>query len=129
MYDHAKYMDQAMKYMKKHEINPIRTFVPAFFQFPMFMSMFIGLRGMADLPVERYLFLIVGFGGRIQSSGELFRSFNLHPRLSPPGLSLYCMCNRTRMLASSARHFGPRCIYIELGCSLRSILRSSLPVL
>ena len=53
VYEAAKYANESQEYMKKHQINPLRNFVPAFFQFPIFMSMFFALKGMANLPVER----------------------------------------------------------------------------
>ena len=40
------------KMMKEKNINPLKNIVPIMFQMPIFMSMFIGLRGMANLPVE-----------------------------------------------------------------------------
>merc|ERR1712020_782739 len=40
------------KFMKEKNINPIKNIVPIIFQLPFFMSMFLGLRGMANLPLE-----------------------------------------------------------------------------
>lgn len=51
-YDAAKIGAEMQKYMKDHEIKPFRNIIPVFFQLPIFMSMFLGLRGMANLPVE-----------------------------------------------------------------------------
>ena len=52
VYDSAKYGMELQEYMTKHGYNPLKFMVPMLFQFPFFMSMFIGLRGMANLPVE-----------------------------------------------------------------------------
>ena len=43
---------ELQEYMKKHKFNPIRNVIPMLLQFPFFMSMFFGLRGMTYLPVE-----------------------------------------------------------------------------
>jgi len=40
------------QYMIKHGISPFRSMVPFLGSVPFFMSMFVGLRGMANLPVE-----------------------------------------------------------------------------
>ena len=40
------------KYMNKHNINPLKNAFPLLVQAPIFVSMFVGLRGMANLPVE-----------------------------------------------------------------------------
>jgi len=42
---------QLSVYMTKNGINPIKNILPILVQLPIFMSMFIGLRGMAKLPV------------------------------------------------------------------------------
>ena len=52
MYDSAALGGEMQKFMKEKNVNPIKNFVPILFQFPFFMSMFIGLRGMANLPLE-----------------------------------------------------------------------------
>lgn len=39
-------------YMSKHKINPLSNVVPILVQLPFFLSMFVGLRKMANLPVE-----------------------------------------------------------------------------
>ena len=52
VYDSAKYGMELQEYMTKHKINPLKNLIPMMFQFPFFMSMFVGLRGMANLPVE-----------------------------------------------------------------------------
>merc|ERR1712107_900185 len=33
-------------------VNPLKSFIPPFLQLPIFMSMFLGLRGMANCPVD-----------------------------------------------------------------------------
>ena len=53
MYDSAKYGVELQDYMTKHKVNPFKGMIPLLVQFPFFASMFIGLRGMANLPVER----------------------------------------------------------------------------
>ena len=40
------------QYMVKQGISPLKSMLPLFGSAPFFMSMFIGLRGMANLPVE-----------------------------------------------------------------------------
>ncbi|XP_033626887.1 mitochondrial inner membrane protein OXA1L-like [Asterias rubens] len=40
------------QFMKKHNVNPLKSFVGVLFQAPIFISFFIGLRRMASLPVE-----------------------------------------------------------------------------
>merc|ERR1712170_173571 len=52
MYDVAKIGNEMQKYMADHKINPFSNVIPIMFQLPIFMSMFFGLRGMANLPVE-----------------------------------------------------------------------------
>ena len=52
MYDVAKVGADMQKYMAEHKINPISNIIPIMCQLPIFMSMFFGLRGMANLPVE-----------------------------------------------------------------------------
>ena len=52
MYDSAALGGEMQKFMKEKNVNPIKNFIPIAFQFPFFMSMFIGLRGMANLPLE-----------------------------------------------------------------------------
>ena len=52
VYDSAKYGMELQEYMTKHKINPLKNLLPMMFQLPFFMSMFVGLRGMANLPVE-----------------------------------------------------------------------------
>jgi len=52
LYESAQLGQELQLYMKQHNINPIKNFMPIMFQFPIFMSMFFGLRGMANCPVE-----------------------------------------------------------------------------
>lgn len=52
MYDTAKYGAQYSKLVKEKNINPLKNFIPIAIQFPIFISMFYGLRGMANLPLE-----------------------------------------------------------------------------
>ena len=52
MYDSAVLGSEMQKFMKEKNINPFKNFIPIGFQLPIFMSMFLGLRGMANLPLE-----------------------------------------------------------------------------
>lgn len=52
MYDSMKYGMELQNYMTKHNIHPLKNMVPMLVQAPIFISMFTGLRGMANLPVE-----------------------------------------------------------------------------
>ena len=52
MYDSAVLGQEMQKFMKEKNINPINNIIPIMFQLPFFMSMFLGLRGMANLPLE-----------------------------------------------------------------------------
>jgi len=47
----AQLGQQLQEYMSKAGINPIKNVLPMLVQIPIFMSMFLGLRGMANLPV------------------------------------------------------------------------------
>jgi len=47
----AQLGQQLQEYMSKAGINPIKNVLPMLVQVPIFMSMFLGLRGMANLPV------------------------------------------------------------------------------
>jgi len=40
-----------MKYFREHNCHPVKSFLPVMFQGSFFMSMFFGLRGMAECPV------------------------------------------------------------------------------
>ena len=52
MYDVAKYGGQLSEFMKENKINPLNSVFPMLVQFPIFISMFLGLRDMANLPLE-----------------------------------------------------------------------------
>jgi len=43
---------ELQKLMKEQGINPLKNMAPMFFQVPIFMSMFLGLRGLTNLPLE-----------------------------------------------------------------------------
>ncbi|XP_022084134.1 mitochondrial inner membrane protein OXA1L-like [Acanthaster planci] len=43
---------EVQKFMKKHNVNPLKSFMGILIQAPIFISFFIGLRRMANLPVE-----------------------------------------------------------------------------
>ena len=53
LYDSAKYGAELQAFMQEKKINPLKSIFPILVQMPFFMSMFFGLRGMANLPVER----------------------------------------------------------------------------
>lgn len=44
--------NELMNYMKRYQIKPFRNFLVPLAQMPVFVSVFVGLRGMANLPVE-----------------------------------------------------------------------------
>lgn len=48
----ARVGNELMSYMKRYEIKPFRNFLVPMAQMPVFLSVFIGLRSMANLPVE-----------------------------------------------------------------------------
>jgi len=48
----ARAGNEYMQYMKTHKINPVRSMAFPFMQVPVFLSVFIGIRQMANLPVE-----------------------------------------------------------------------------
>lgn len=48
----ARYAQELMLFMKEKQISPLRNMMVPLAQAPIFISMFIGLRGMASLPVE-----------------------------------------------------------------------------
>ena len=52
MYDSAQIGMELQKFMKEKNVHPLKNMVPLMFQIPIFMSMFFGLRGMAQLPLE-----------------------------------------------------------------------------
>ena len=52
MYETSAAGMELQKFMKEKNLNPIKNFAPMFVQIPIFISMFVGLRGMCNLPVE-----------------------------------------------------------------------------
>lgn len=52
MYDVAKYGGQLTEFMKEKNIKPFSNMFPIMVQLPIFVSMFVGLRGLANLPLE-----------------------------------------------------------------------------
>jgi len=52
MYEMAQLTQELQVFTSKKGINPIKNALPMFAQFPVFMSFFFGLRGMANCPVE-----------------------------------------------------------------------------
>jgi len=52
LYEAAQLGQELQAYTKKHGTNPIKNIAPLLLQFPIFMSMFFGLRGMSNCPVE-----------------------------------------------------------------------------
>lgn len=48
----ARYSQEMVMFMKEKELSPLRNIVVPFAQAPIFISMFIGLRRMANLPVD-----------------------------------------------------------------------------
>jgi len=51
VYESAQLGQQLQVFMTKEGVNPIKNIVPVLFQLPIFMSMFFGLRAMANCPV------------------------------------------------------------------------------
>ena len=52
MFEMAQLTQELQVYSKKKGINPLKNAVPLFLQVPVFMSFFLGLRGMTNCPVE-----------------------------------------------------------------------------
>lgn len=52
VYESAVLGGELQTFMKEKKVNPMKNVIPLFLQFPLFASMFIGLRGMANLPLE-----------------------------------------------------------------------------
>ena len=52
MYDVAKYGGELSEFMKEKNVNPLSNVFPIAVQLPIFLSMFVGLKGMANLPLE-----------------------------------------------------------------------------
>jgi len=51
VYEQSVLGGELQQFMKKHDVSPFKNFYPILMQAPFFMSMFMGLRGMANLPV------------------------------------------------------------------------------
>jgi len=52
MYEIDRAQKQLQELMGKQGVNPLKSAIPPFLQMPFFISMFIGLRGMANCPVD-----------------------------------------------------------------------------
>ena len=52
VYESAILGGELQTFMKEKKVNPMKNVIPMFLQFPLFASMFVGLRGMANLPLE-----------------------------------------------------------------------------
>jgi len=52
MYEIDRTQKQLQALMGKQGVNPLKSFIPPLLQIPFFMSMFLGLRGMANCPVD-----------------------------------------------------------------------------
>ncbi|XP_061392027.1 mitochondrial inner membrane protein OXA1L-like [Musca vetustissima] len=50
--DSARYAQEMMAFMKEKELNPLKNLLVPLAQAPLFISFFMGLRGMANAPVE-----------------------------------------------------------------------------
>ncbi|XP_075160855.1 OXA1L mitochondrial inner membrane protein isoform X2 [Haematobia irritans] len=50
--DSARYAQEMMMFMKEKEMNPLKNLLVPLAQAPLFLSFFMGLRGMANAPVE-----------------------------------------------------------------------------
>lgn len=48
----ARYAQEMMIFMKEKDLNPLKNFLVPLAQAPLFISFFMGLRGMANAPVE-----------------------------------------------------------------------------
>jgi YidC/Oxa1 family membrane protein insertase len=53
-YEMARASQELMLFMKTHEVNPLKGLILPAVQFPIFLSMFLGLRGLANLPLESF---------------------------------------------------------------------------
>jgi len=51
MLEMTKYSMELQEFMAKNKINPFKNILPVMIQVPLFLSMFFGLKGMANLPV------------------------------------------------------------------------------
>merc|ERR1719384_885984 len=52
VYESAILGGELQTFMKEKKVNPMKNVIPIFLQFPLFASMIVGLRGMANLPLE-----------------------------------------------------------------------------
>uniref|UniRef100_A0A0A9X4G0 Mitochondrial inner membrane protein OXA1L n=1 Tax=Lygus hesperus TaxID=30085 RepID=A0A0A9X4G0_LYGHE len=52
--DAARYAQEMMEFMKTKGLNPLKNMVVPLCQAPFFVSMFMGIRGMANAPVESF---------------------------------------------------------------------------
>jgi YidC/Oxa1 family membrane protein insertase len=50
----ARYAQELMLFMKEKGLNPILNLVPPLAQAPVFISMFLSLRGLSNLPIESF---------------------------------------------------------------------------
>ena len=55
MLESAKVGSELQSFMKTRGINPLKNMLPIMAQAPIFMAMFLGIRGMANLPLESML--------------------------------------------------------------------------
>ncbi|KAL5245259.1 hypothetical protein ACI65C_012669 [Semiaphis heraclei] len=53
-YEMARASQELMLFMKTNQVNPLKGMILPAIQFPIFLSMFLGLRGMAMLPLESF---------------------------------------------------------------------------
>ena len=54
MFEMAQLTQELQKLSTKKGINPFKNMIPLACQFPVFMSFFVGLRGIANCPVESF---------------------------------------------------------------------------
>ncbi|KAF2899865.1 hypothetical protein ILUMI_06313 [Ignelater luminosus] len=50
----ARYSQEMMMFMKEKDLNPLKNMIVPFAQMPVFISFFMGLRKMANLPIESF---------------------------------------------------------------------------
>ncbi|XP_046663849.1 mitochondrial inner membrane protein OXA1L isoform X1 [Homalodisca vitripennis] len=50
--DAARFTNEMMMFMKQKDVNPFKNMLPPLCQAPVFISVFMGLRGMSSIPVE-----------------------------------------------------------------------------
>uniref|UniRef100_A0A8D8QTV7 Mitochondrial inner membrane protein OXA1L n=1 Tax=Cacopsylla melanoneura TaxID=428564 RepID=A0A8D8QTV7_9HEMI len=51
-FEAARAGQELMEFMKKNDVNPLKNMLVPFLQMPVFISFFMGLRGMANVPVD-----------------------------------------------------------------------------